>query len=183
MQEKIIIAGAGGQGIMLMGRIIAQSAMHTVKYVTWLPTYGAEVRGGCAYCMVVVSDAQIGSPYVDKADTVIIMNQPSLAKFHLRLTRGGLLITNSSLAHATSAKPLSNHVSGAFSDIAARLGNIKTANMVALGCYLARKPIVAKADVFSVMQDLAPAGKPELVEINKRAIIVGIKVGLEKCRD
>jgi 2-oxoglutarate ferredoxin oxidoreductase subunit gamma len=97
MMEKIIIAGAGGQGIMLLGRVLAEAAMRENKYVTWLPSYGAEVRGGTAYCMVVISHKEIGSPYIEEADTLIIMNNPSLEKFKDRIKKQGLLILNSSL--------------------------------------------------------------------------------------
>ncbi len=90
MLEKIIIAGAGGQGIMLLGKVLSEAAMRLDKYVTWLPSYGAEVRGGTAHCMVIVSDAEIGSPYVKEADTLIIMNAPSLKKFKNRIKNKGL---------------------------------------------------------------------------------------------
>ena len=98
MTEKIIIAGSGGQGVMLLGKILAETAMQENKFVTWLPAYGAEVRGGTSHCMVIISDKEIGSPYVDKADTLIIMNQPSLERFKERRAPQGLLLINSSLA-------------------------------------------------------------------------------------
>jgi 2-oxoglutarate ferredoxin oxidoreductase subunit gamma len=85
MVEKIIIAGAGGQGIMLMGRMLAEAAMREDKFVTWMPSYGAAVRGGTAYCMVTISDEEISSPYIEKADTLIVMNNPSLKKFRNRV--------------------------------------------------------------------------------------------------
>ena len=97
MTERIIIAGAGGQGIMLLGKILATSIMEENKFVTWLPSYGAEVRGGTAHCLVVVSDEEIGSPYIKEADALIVMNSPSLMKFKGRLKNKGLLIANSSL--------------------------------------------------------------------------------------
>ena len=98
MTERVIIAGAGGQGIMLVGKVLAEAVMLEDKFVTWLPSYGADVRGGTAHCMVVISDKEIGSPYVAKADTLIIMNAPSLERFKGRIKNNGLRVINSSLA-------------------------------------------------------------------------------------
>ncbi len=174
MVEQIIIAGAGGQGVMLLGKVIAQAAMTQGKHVTWLPCYGAEVRGGTAYCMVVVSDEEIGSPCVDKADTLIIMNRPSFDKFKLRIKGGGLLIVNSSLVQQPAENNQQN-IQCPLSDIAAGLGNIKIANMVALGCYAAKKDIIKKQVILETLDYIAPKDKKDLIEINKQAINAGIE--------
>jgi len=172
MTERIIIAGAGGQGIMLLGKVLAAAAMEEDKFVTWLPSYGAEVRGGTAYCMLVISDAPIGSPYVDRADTLIIMNAPSLARFGKRIEAKGLIILNSSLVPECKMKH--NRVIWCrFSDAAIQLGNVKVANMVALGVYLKLKGIIKKSTVLKVMQEMAPPGSGELVKINESAIDEG----------
>ena len=134
MTERIIIAGAGGQGIMLLGKILATSIMEENKFVTWLPSYGAEVRGGTAHCLVVVSDEEIGSPYIKEADALIVMNSPSLMKFKGRLKNKGLLIANSSLVDNITDKKFTV-LNFPFTDIASNLGNIRIANMVALGVY------------------------------------------------
>lgn len=175
MIEKIIIAGAGGQGIMLLGKVLAEAAMQAAKFVTWLPAYGAEVRGGTAYCMVVISDQAIGAPYIEEADSLIVMNEPSLEKFKTRLKRGGLLMMNSSLIHQdvlgrfkVSRRP--------FTDIAVKLGNIKVANMVALGCYLAIKKPVPLETVHQVIVKIAPVDKAKLIEINQKALNAGVKL-------
>jgi len=175
MTEKIIISGAGGQGVMLLGKVLAEAAMREKKSVTWLPAYGAEVRGGTAYCMVIISDTEIGSPFIDKADTLIIMNAPSLERFKGRIGAKGLLITNSSLA-PQYAKGKLKVLHQAFTDIALKLGNIKVANMVALGAYLAQKKIVCPDTVLKVFEDMAPQGKKDLVLINTRALEEGIKL-------
>jgi len=164
MTEKIIIAGEGGQGIMLLGKIMAEAAMRENKFVTWLPAYGAEVRGGVAYCMVIISDEDIGSPYIDKANTLIILNQPSFIKFKNRLA--------SSLVK-TDFKQSKQIVVQPFTDIAARLGNLKVANTVALGVYLEKNKILNPKTIFQVMEDFAPKNRPELVEINKQAFTQG----------
>ena len=172
MIERIIIAGAGGQGIMLLGKVLAAAAMKENKFVTWLPSYGAEVRGGTAHCMLVISDSPIGSPYVDRADTLIIMNAPSLMRFKKRIAAKGLIILNSSFVPGYKAR-LVRVVGHRFSELAIKLGNVKVANMVALGAYLKLKGIVKKATVLKVMQEMAPSGRDELVKINKSAVNEG----------
>jgi len=160
MTERVIIAGSGGQGIMLLGKVIAQAAMREDKFITWLPAYGPEVRGGAAHCMVIISDSEIGSPYIDKADTLIIMNQPSLAKFKNRLKDDGLMVLNTSLAKKAPSRKI-RLAQGKFTDIAIGLGNIKVANIVALGSYLANKRTLAPENILSTMKEMAPADKPE----------------------
>jgi len=172
MTERIIIAGSGGQGIMLLGKVLAQAAMLEGKFVTWLPSYGAEVRGGTAHCMIVVSSAEIGSPYINKADTLLIMNRPSLEKFASRIKNKGLLILNSSLAPKITNINL-QILEHPFTDIALKLGNIRVANMVALGCFIARKNIVKVKSVSSVIEEIAPEEKKGLIEINKKALEEG----------
>ena len=163
MTEKVIIAGAGGQGIMLLGKVLSEAAMRESKYVTWLPCYGAEVRGGTANCMVIISDKEISSPYINQADSLIIMNEPSLQRFKSLLKNKGLLIVSSSPKHT-------------FTDIAIKLGNIKVANMVALGCYLRSKKIIHPNSVMQVIEDMAPLDKKELIKINQQALKEGMKL-------
>jgi 2-oxoglutarate ferredoxin oxidoreductase subunit gamma len=177
MTERIIIAGAGGQGIMLLGKVIAEAVIRENKYVTWLPSYGAEVRGGTAHCMVIVSDREIGSPYVDKADILIVMNDPSLKKFKSRITSTGLLIVNSSLAGDSNDLGKRVHIiRHPFTDLAIGLGNIKVANMITLGCLISQKNIVSQESVSSVIQAMAPRGKNDLIEINQKALIEGMSL-------
>ncbi len=172
MEEKVIIAGSGGQGIMLIGKILAQAALDCGRYVTWLPAYGAEVRGGTAYCMVVVSDAEIPSPFIEEADTLIAMNGISLEKFRPKLKRKGFAVLNSSLSdsHPANGPLFQAHP---FTDIAAGLGDIRIANMVALGCYLARKRTVGIECVLDTLAKMAPKGKEGLVAINQKALLKG----------
>lgn len=174
MTEKVIIAGSGGQGIMLLGKVLAESAMEEGKFVTWLPAYGAEVRGGTAHCMVVISDEEIGSPYIDKAGTLIIMNQPSLTKFKSRLDKNGLLIANSSLATLKENSPRLRKYP--FTDIAVKIGNIKVANMIALGCYLNIRESIKADSVLSVIKKMAPKGREDLIKINQEALEEGIRL-------
>lgn len=175
MTERIIIAGAGGQGVMLLGKVLAEAGMLAGRCVTWLPSYGAEVRGGTAHCMVVISGKAIGSPYIDKADALIIMNEPSLQKFKTRLKPGGFLIVNSSMAGA--ALKTGRHIlKYPFTDIALTLGNIRIANMVALGALIAKTKAIGVKDILRAMERIAPADKKGLVAINKKALLRGVKL-------
>jgi len=175
MIEKVIIAGAGGQGIMLLGKVLAEAAMREGKFVTWLPSYGAEVRGGTAHCMVKISDKDIGSPYIDKADVLIIMNEPSLDKFKKRAGSNTLFILNSSLV----SKTVENNapcLKYPFTDIAIKLGNIRIANMVALGCFIAHKKVATLKSASCVISDIAPQDKKHLIEINIKALEWGSRL-------
>ena len=176
MLVKTLFAGFGGQGIMSMGLNLTQAAMLEGKYVTYLPSYGAEVRGGTAHCMVIISDQEIGSPYIKKADTLIIMNQPSFEKFKGYLISDGFLIVNSSLAEESGYPKKSLLLKHPFTEIAIELGNIKVANMVALGLYIAGKKIITLQTVLDVIKDFAPEDKKGLIEVNRQALSRGFRV-------
>ncbi len=175
MISRTIIAGSGGQGIMLLGKVLAMAAMKENKFVTWLPAYGAEVRGGTAYCMLVISDSEIGSPFIDKADSLIILNAPSLKKFRGRLAKNGFLVVNSSLARVEKKEKA--EISGyPFTDLAVKLGNIKVANMIALGCFISRKKVAGPESVREVISDIAGKNRKALAEINMEALSAGLKL-------
>jgi len=175
MDEQIICAGFGGQGIMLMGKVLAEAGMKEGYEVTWLPSYGAEMRGGTAHCMVIISDQEIGAPYIDIADTLIIMNEPSMSKFIKRIKDKGLLLINSSLV--TSAKPKhNNNIYLPFTEAAIGLGDIKVANVIALGAYITKRKILNKQAVFLAIEEIAPEEKRNLIEINKKAIEEGMRL-------
>ena len=140
--EEVIIAGFGGQGIILAGKLLAQTAMKAGKEVTYMPSYGAEVRGGTSNCMVVIADAPIASPLVSKPDSLIAMNKASLNKFARRIKTGGLLIMNSSLIDQQPQLDETIEILAVPADeLAVELGSPKSANMVAIGAYLQRKGI------------------------------------------
>lgn len=171
MTHRIIIAGEGGQGIMLLGKIIAEAAMAEGRFVTYLPAYGAEVRGGTANCMVIISDSRIGSPVVQEADSLIIMNEPSLIRFAGRLSKKGTAFVNSSLVEGRTS--IKGAMQFPFTDIAIRLGNQKCANMVALGCFCARTQLIDIKDVIQIIDENTPAQKQELAIMNKKALDAG----------
>jgi len=168
---------------MLFGKILAEAAMRETKFVTWLPAYGAEVRGGTAYCMVAVSDTEIGSPHIDKADTLIILNKPSLEKFKDRIKNKGLLILNTSLMTKKELIPYINMwqkkvhlVEYPFTDIAIEIGNIRVANMVALGCFIGSRKIVSEKSVIETIHAVAPLDKRNLIMINEKALSSGMQL-------
>ncbi len=175
MIERIIIAGSGGQGVMLLGKVLAETAILEGKQVTYLPAYGPEVRGGTSHCMVTISNREIGSPYIGKADTLIILNNPSLERFKGKVKDGGLLILNSSLAKISALAKV-RILQFPFTAIAIKLGNIKVANMAALGCYLAAKKIIKIKNVLKVFKFMAPAGNLKILEINQQALAEGVRL-------
>jgi len=159
---------------MLLGKVLAEAAMHEGREVTWIPSYGAEVRGGTAHCAVTISDEPIGSPGINYADILIIMNRPSLDKFRARAKKGALIILNSSLIENKDTQE--GAIRFPFTDIASELGNVKVANMVALGCLIANKGTVKRETVLKVFRKMAPPGKKELLVINQRALEEGMKL-------
>jgi len=175
MIERIIIAGSGGQGVMLLGKVLAETAMRQGRQVTYFPAYGPEVRGGTSHCMVTISDREIGSPYITQADTLIILNNPSLERFIGKVKPDGLLILNSSLAKINSYAKV-KILQFPFSDIAIKLGNIKVANMVALGSYFSAKKIIQAKRVLEVFEFMAPAGNLKILEVNIAALKEGEKL-------
>ena len=173
MKHRIIIAGAGGQGIMLLGKVLAEAAMCEGMSVTYLPAYGAEVRGGTANCMVVISDSDIGSPLVQEADSLIIMNGPSLVRFAGMISKKGTMFVNSSLAPEAAGDTGTCYP---FTDIAIGLGNQKVANMVALGCFCAKTKLISLDTVMAIVDENIPAAKKDTALLNKKALEAGKKL-------
>ena len=169
--EEVIIAGFGGQGIMLAGKLLAQTAMKAGKEVTYMPSYGAEVRGGTANCMVVIAERKIASPLVSRPDSLIAMNKASLNKFAGRLKNNSLLVMNSSLI---DSKPQVNDTIEILQvpadDIAIELGSSKAANMVALGAYLQRKGIFGPDAAAACLAETIAKRYHQTLPANARAI-------------
>ncbi|WP_326908777.1 2-oxoacid:acceptor oxidoreductase family protein [Sedimentibacter sp. MB31-C6] len=174
MEEKVIMAGFGGQGVMAIGKLLAYAGMLENKQVTWLPSYGPEMRGGTANCAVVVSDEMIGSPVISKdGSAAIIMNLPSLTKFEGEILSGGKLIINKSLIED---KPSRNDIDAYYvpaNEIAAELGNGKVANMIMLGAYLELTKVVEVESVLNAFVKVFGENKSHLVPLNKEALLKG----------
>ncbi|MGI6150630.1 MAG: 2-oxoacid:acceptor oxidoreductase family protein [Christensenellales bacterium] len=173
MLEQIIVAGFGGQGVLSLGKILAEAGMEEGKNVTWLPSYGPEMRGGTSNCNVIISDEWIGAPNITQADAVIAMNLPSLDKFESYVAPGAHLFVNSSIIERkANREDIHVHYVPA-NDIAENLGTVKAANMVMLGAYLAVRSVV---DVETVIEKLKLAfgeNKAHLVPLNRKAIEAG----------
>jgi 2-oxoglutarate ferredoxin oxidoreductase subunit gamma len=152
--EEIIIAGFGGQGILLCGKLLAQTVMKVGHHVTYMPSYGAEVRGGTANCMIVMGTEPVACPIVHQPNTLIAMNQASLNKFCPRLKKGGLLVMNSSLIDVAPPRSDIDVVALPAEDIAVEVGSPKSANMVALGCYLEKRGLVNVEDAVRCLGDV-----------------------------
>lgn len=177
MPEELICAGFGGQGILLMGKVVAQAGLLEGRYVTFMPSYGAEVRGGTAHSMVIISSQEIASPVVNSPDTCFAMNEPSFIRFERRLKKNGLFIVNKTLVHAKSKRKDIQLLVLPFTEIANSIvGNIKVANMVALGAYIARKKTVSLNSVLTALKDLLPKSKHHMLPVNEKAIKEGIKL-------
>lgn len=173
MIERLVISGFGGQGIMFLGKLIALCAMRENKYVTVIPAYGAEVRGGTSHCAVIISDKGIALPAAEEIDTLIAMNEPSVAKFLPRLKKGADIFVNGSMAkepRRLSGRHL-HYIH--FTDIASGLGNARIANMVALGAYLARKKIISARNVMKRLAEVFKHNQ-EFMRLNKRAVKEGL---------
>lgn len=175
VNEEIICAGFGGQGIMVMGKVIAEAGMLLNMHVTWLPSYGAEVRGGTAHSMVKISKGKIASPIVLEADAAIIMNGPSLNKFESKIKPGGLLVLNTSMAARKSKRTDIDIIEAPLTDEAMELGNIRVANMIAVGILAAKKNMFNKDVLKNVIEKMA-AGRENLIPINIKAIEKGMSL-------
>ena len=175
--EEVIIAGFGGQGIMLLGKLLAQTAMKAGKEVTYIPSYGAEMRGGTSNCKVIVSDTPIASPMVSKPNSLIALNKASLNKFGSRIKAGGLLIYNSSLID--EAPQLDNTIETLAvpaDKLAVELGNQKAANMVALGAYLQKRRIFSLDTAAKALPDILAKRYHKTLPININALNRGAKL-------
>ncbi len=175
--ENVIIAGFGGQGVLFIGRLLAHAAMKEGKNVTWIPSYGPEMRGGTANCTVVISDEVIGAPVITSPNTLIVMNNPSLDAFEPRLKTTGLLIINSSLiTHETKRNDITV-IKVPANKIAFEVGDDRSANMVLLGAYIARVKVVAKKNILKALQKVLGERKKQLFELNKIAFGKGLEIG------
>lgn len=159
-----------------MGKLLAYLGMQEGHQVTYIPSYGAEVRGGTANCTVIISSEEIASPLSPHPSTAIVMNKPSLDKFEPRIKRGGLLILNSSLISREAHRDDLEVVEVPATEIATRLGNPKVANMVVLGAYMARKKVVSLDAALEHLNNILPQRSHHLLDVNKKALREGAKL-------
>lgn len=172
MENSLLIAGFGGQGVVLIGQLLGYAASAAGKNATYYPSYGAEQRGGTANCTVVISDEEIGSPVVSKLDVVIAMNEPSMVRFEEWVKPGGTMIINSSLIKRPPSRTDITSIFVSANEIAGNLGSDKIANMVVLGTYIGVSQALSLESVMATMKSKL-AKKPELVALNEAAILTG----------
>lgn len=181
--ERVLCAGFGGQGVMTLGQLLAHAGMIENKYVTWMPSYGPEMRGGTAYCSVMVSDTPVGSPIATgNATSAIVMNLPSLLKFEKSVIPGGCLFINSSLIErAVRRNDIEVYYIPA-NDLADECGNAKAANIVMLGAYLAVAKSVQLASIIEACKSVFGDKAQQFAELNVRALQKGIAAACGKRR-
>lgn len=173
MQQEVIIAGFGGQGVLFTGQLISYAAMDEGKEVTWIPSYGPEMRGGTANCTVVVSDEEIGSPLVKNPTAVMAFNLPSLEKFEPLVKKDGLLVVNSSMVNRPVTRKDIKVVSLPANDIAESLGSKRSVNMVMLGALLANMDLLSLEVIEQSLETHLPERHKHFLEANKIALRKG----------
>ena len=175
MKKEFIFAGFGGQGMLLIGKFLAMACMLDGKHVSWLPSYGPEMRGGTANCSVIVSDEEVASPMVDKADCIVAMNLPSLDKFEQHVRPGGVLVINSSIIERKSVR---DDITVVYCDamrIAEEVGNPKGANVAILGALMEKEQIVSVDKMMEAIRIELGEKKARFLEGNKAALLAGIE--------
>jgi 2-oxoglutarate ferredoxin oxidoreductase subunit gamma len=174
LYEEMVMAGFGGQGIVLAGKLLAQTAMRAGLEVTFMPSYGAEVRGGTANCMVIVSNKPIACPVVGRPNSLVICNKASLSKFAPRLRPGGLLIFNKSLIQNLHSVPEGVEVIGVpAEEIAIEAGSPKSANMVMLGAYLGKRGHLSPQQAAEALPDVLAERHYKMIPVNAQALCRG----------
>lgn len=174
MHERILIAGSGGQGIILTGKLLAHAALHRVPHLTFIPAYGAEVRGGTSNCQLVFSDAEISSPVSEAFDSMLIMNQESLDRFSPELVADGLLIANATLCQNRAVgNPRTLFLP--ITELAQKAGAVKAANFVMLGAFLGARNLPWSREIHTAASELLAGRNPGMLELNLRALKAGME--------
>lgn len=166
---EIIIAGFGGQGVLVLGQVITYAGMLEDKNVSWLPSYGPEQRGGTCNCSVVVTDGEVGSPLVTKPSVAIIMNGPSFDRFEPTVKPGGLVLYNSSLVHEKPSRDDVQAIAVPANEIADELGNTRVANMVMLGAFIEATGLVKKESIEAALKEVISERHHHLIPLNMQA--------------
>jgi 2-oxoglutarate ferredoxin oxidoreductase subunit gamma len=175
MHEEVIVSGFGGQGALFAGQLLTYTGMDEGWHVTWFPSYGPEMRGGTAHCIVILSDEDIGSPIISQPTMCIVMNPPSMDKYEPLIKTGGLLVANSTLVRARSKRDDIETVYVPANELAAELGNVKMANVVLLGAMLGKREILPIEGIKRTMDQHIPERRKHIIEPNKRALERGVR--------
>ena len=173
MEQRIMIAGFGGQGVLLMGQLIAQGAMDEGKFVTWLPSYGPEMRGGTANCNVILSDNPVGSPIVEHPNVLMVMNNPSLDKYENAVQPGGTVFVDSTLIGRKLTRTDVEAVYIPATQMAIDMGVPTLANMILLGAIIEKTGCIDFGSVEAALHKVIPARKANLFDVNMQALNAG----------
>lgn len=177
MEHSIVIAGFGGQGILFAGHVLADAAVAEGLEVFWIPSYGPEMRGGTASCTVIVGDRPIGSPIVDRADAVVVMNPPSLQRFEPIVAPGGLLVVNDSLVEAEATRTDIDVLRLACTSLARTAGDDRLVSVVALGALVGRLELVSTDACRRAIEESVGAKRPEILAADLAAFDAGVNAG------
>jgi len=175
METSIIISGFGGQGALFAGQLLAYAGMDAGRHVTWIPSYGPEMRGGTAHCVVIISDDPVGAPVVAHPDVAIVLNLPSFHKYEPLVKPGGLLIVNSSLVDHQSSRTDIETLYIPANGLAEEWGTVKMLNVVMVGALLSARPVLPLVVVEKALIAHLPAGKQHLIDGNLKVIRQGFQ--------
>jgi len=167
---EIIIAGFGGQGVLVLGQVITYAGMLEDKSVSWLPSYGPQQRGGTCNCSVVITEGEVGSPLVTRPSVAIVMNAPSFDRFEPTVKPGGLLLYNSSLVPKTSSRTDIRTIAVPANEIADELGNTRVANMVMLGAFIEATGLVQEENIEKALRAVISERHHGLIPLNMQAL-------------
>lgn len=173
MQEELVFSGFGGQGVMFVGQLLAYAGMDAELEVTWIPSYGPEMRGGTAHCFVVLADKPIGSPLVSNPKVAVVFNNPSFDKYETIVAEGGLLVVNSSLVNRESSRKDITTLFIPATDIADQLGNTRLTNIVLLGALLTLRPVIPMDVLRASLADHIPPHRRNMLDLNYQALARG----------
>jgi 2-oxoglutarate ferredoxin oxidoreductase subunit gamma len=182
MLHDIVFCGFGGQGVLFGSQLLAYAAMEEGLHVTWFPSYGPEMRGGTANCTVIISDEEIGAPFVRHPGGVVAFNQPAVEKYAPLVAAGGILIYNASLVRQAPDRPGLRLAPVPASDIAAELGYARLLNMVMLGALLSVTAVLPVEAVERALEGHLPARRRDLLDLNKRALRRGMEAAPAQLR-
>ncbi len=174
MKVSLICSGFGGQGALTLGKFLAKASMYEGRHVTWLPSYGPEMRGGTANCSVILSDDEVASPVVGVPDVLVAFNQPSIDKFEHTIAKGGVLIYNSDMCPSGASRDDIKAIGVPMNSIASELGSMKVVNMVALGVFIQATKAVKFDSIDSSLTEFLQKKAPKLLQMNLQAIEKGM---------
>jgi 2-oxoglutarate ferredoxin oxidoreductase subunit gamma len=183
MHEEIIFSGFGGQGALFAGQLMTYAGMDAGYQVTWIPSYGPEMRGGTAHCTVIISDRPIGSPIIRNPTIAVVLNPPSMRKYESLVRPGGMLVLNSTLVRERTDRDDITEIAVPANELAAELGNVKMANVVLLGAMLVHRPIVSLDELEAVLEEHLEGKKRRFIEPNKRALRRGAEYAAQGARE